>query len=376
MLTYEKHLHLFHEGHDSETAKGTYKIEHNVNALMGCITRYPINYATLLSLESEAVNAIASLGLKKDASFNPNSNKDVASKLETLHLGVVIPRTAKGNISLTKDWFDQHQGVHTFIDTIGSWREHNRKLQSIEQIKKNLTGDQNHIHTTWRTFSDKGSGSIISEAYPVANTPSDLRGIFVAPEDAKWIQVNLDYLHLEIMAHISRDLTLSDDLSQEDPLSAMASRLHLKPEVASAFIESIISDFDSIAISDFQTIFGSAYPQASKHILGKFPPSSVLALDFYERFRNFNLDPEIKSLTPGKIIETLFYQNATYAIKNLICSLISFHPVLKTHLWIPLQTGLAFTCPLDEVDSVRDFFKLGVPLTKCSVLVGDTWPSK
>jgi len=245
MLTPDLNIKYFHAGKASEDSDYTFGVESAIEVLLSGITRYPINKSALDSLESGYLNSLKTMCLQKSASFNPNSNKDVASRIESLRLGISIPKTAKGNVSITKDWLEDNAGKHDFLNSIREWRLANRSLQTVEQIRGCLSSDGQWISTLWRTHSAEGSCRMVAEAYPVNLLPADFRSMIATPPGLKWVNLYMPNLDISLMAHASGDPTLLVDVASPTPLQDISAKLKTSPDRARRLFDSLFYDFQS-----------------------------------------------------------------------------------------------------------------------------------
>jgi len=384
MLTVERNAQLFHQGILGPTAYETFSIESNVESLLASCTRYPISISTLDSLYHESQVALKRLPLQKDSSFNPNSNKDVAAKLDSLHLGVSIPKTEKGNISLTKEWLDLNKHKHSFIDLVGQWRLFNRSLQTVDSLRKHIFSDVGSwtkwLPTKWRTYSENGSGRIVAEAYPINQIPVNLRQAFPAPVGFVWVSCKYPLLDLHFLAALSKDPLLIQDLTSSDPMASLAVKLKQgSPEQAKTFLDTFIYDFTPDVY--YSRVLESAYPDLANFLnktLLDSSSSKMLSLGWMDRIRNFALDPEVidSSSLRKKTLSSICTQNLSFYIKNCIDVLLRSFPELGQSYWIPGQNSLAFTCPEGLLGDVTKLLQIpikSIVAPTCIVSTNTVW---
>jgi hypothetical protein len=350
MLPYETHLQLFHDNQGGPETLETYAVESKVHEIMSKNTAYPVDVSVIQDTHSLGTRVLAGFTQElKTLKFmgNPNSNKDVSGRIQVLGLGLQIPQTAKGNVSLPREWFDTHSNMHPFIDKVGGWRKVSKRLSTLDSILKNCSPDAVYGHmvsANWRTFAPTGSGRFVADSYPILQFPVEARAALKAPYNCSWVSIKLKEPVLRMLSQIAHDPTFELDVLSPDPVQAICRRLHLES----------YDPFDMFTEGDFSNLPNSlldamskSYPILFKYVMGKLQialQDLKVPQDFYGRVRSLRLDPvdSIDELRT-KAIHAITHQNTTFKIKLIMFKLLRGVPALANSLWIPDKDRLFFT---------------------------------
>lgn len=401
MLSHANYLRYFHGGQETQDTEDL-EIETCVEKLLEGNTSYMVSTDMLEATErgtrASLEEAELSLGTHIGG-FVPSSNKDFAAKVASLNLGITIPRTAKGNLSVTQTWLSEHETLHPIFQLTNQWRKLVKSLSMIESIREHLVSidDTPHIRTNWRTYSDNGSGRIISEDYPVAQLPIILQPIIRCYPDRVWANIRIPYLDLKIMAKLCNDSRFCQDLQDPNPLNSIATHLGLpipgdsQVKLSRFFTMLFYETYDEhnlAAILDepdlgfLQNKYNDLYMFLDRAIL-KTMSRKLVDLGMFGRIRDLKLDPTASSMAAirRKTLSSLCLQNMAFIVKRLIWRLLNFDPSLESEYWIPTNMGVSFTTSRESLQELRsgltDIFSLEfgawpVPIN-ATVSISENW---
>lgn len=393
MITRELVSKYFHAGLIGPHFDESLEIEECIEGVLSNSRRYLVDTQYINAAQQVYERGQDHSGLSKTNSFNPNSNKDVAARIESLHAGLTIPKTSKGNISITKDWLELHCEKNSFINSVLEWRNANRKLQAISQMGKYISHEAGHnwLSTTWRSYAENGSGRMVSEACAISNIPMDLRGAFIAPEGFQWVSMDIRHMDLFILAELSHDGALLRDLNAEDPLVSIGARLGgiADQQTVKVFLNAFLYEFTTEveigSILGFTSLdfLQVAYPDLYNYLDSKIHEvinTKILHLGWKSRSRNFEWDPVSisgpHSNLKQKVLASVCQQNMALAFKIIMAESVKSEPSLRDTCWIPGHSELAVLCPVACLSDVAERFvsiSRGLTQAKPSVLTGRCW---
>lgn len=366
MLSQLDYLRYFHGG-VAPLSTEDYTVELCVEKLLANNTGYRVDVAKLnnITLGSAASLEASEIAIRTHLGngFNPSSTKDVAAKIEGLHLGVVIPKTAKGNTSITREWLEANQSLHPIFHLVSNWRKWTKTMSTIESVKSQLVMVDGFptLPTKWRTYAPNGSGRMVAEAYPITQLPMVLHPMLTCKPDRVWANISIPYFDLKLLAFLTQDPKLAWDLKERNPFVTIAAYLDIdtpgdsQSNLETFFHTLLYENYDEHSLAailgkrDLEFL-AKTYPKFYNYldnvVLGALAKKWV-PLGFAERGRDLSLDPEAKDTSSirRKAMSSLCQQNIAYLIKRLMWRLLVAAPVLESEYWIPNSRGVSFTVP-------------------------------
>jgi len=339
MHSYQDHLKYFHGGLHSPQTELSYDMETKVDAALSKSSRYLLDVRTLQDIQEKFLEEQRSSTIP---GVNPNSSKEIAQKISLLHLGITIPQTAKGNVSITKEWLESISSQHPLLQQICQWRNASKKLSIIETMKKNTVQENNQFFLTakWRTFSESGSGRIVAEAFPMDQLSNAFKPAIVAPTDQVWLRIKFPDLTIRMLAFLAKDTALQDAISSESLPTFFSSEQPTYGQYFNKLIYDYTQEFDIEQPQPFPytlSYLSDMVQQAGLNNLIMLP---------HGRVRDLSYDPKInRDNFELNVINSIVTQSSHLYMKEMIALLLLATPMFSHSTWLPRESELYVTMP-------------------------------